>query len=211
MASKQIEQKEHECFVCKKLTTKFCQKCKTIYYCSRECQLYNWSVVHKHFCASLPFPQPSPNTVIGVYLPENSPQPVLVKLPTKLMHDHEEGSSFTTVDLDEYIGDVYKGFNYMPSNPLKGIEGELKDTLLFHYRDSFNLDGSKDNVCIQKITENKCPFPWRGPMVVIKQSGNYFRLPDGDPKDITVEDFSNIIDYLLWYGSKLPGSVENPF
>ncbi len=41
--------KQRECVVCKKLNAKLCGNCKTVAYCSRECQLSHWKV-HKPLC-----------------------------------------------------------------------------------------------------------------------------------------------------------------
>ena len=132
--------------------------------------------------------------MLGVLLPEDSTQPILVNIQTM------KKGSMVVVNEKQFIGNVESSRNWMPYNPLKGNK-QLDDTLMFYFRDNFFNDGSKENVCIKKLTNGKCPHGWRGPMLVTKQKGDIFKERNSSPKDVTAQDFGNIIDYLLFYGS----------
>ncbi len=42
------------CFVCEKITTNICSRCKKIYYCSKECQIKDWKE-HNLICTPMQF------------------------------------------------------------------------------------------------------------------------------------------------------------
>ena len=75
----------------------------------------------------------------------------------------------------------------------------LDEKFEFAFRDNFLNDGSKPNKCINNLTRGKAPHDWRGPIVVMK-----FQLQRYSEKylDMTMEDTTQIIDFLLEYGSR---------
>ncbi len=54
-----------KCMVCNNETKTTCGKCKVIFYCTKECQIYDWSDKHKHFCPNLPIL--TPQSIIYAY------------------------------------------------------------------------------------------------------------------------------------------------
>jgi len=96
-----------------------------------------------------------------------------------------------------YLGEC-TGNNYMQSNPFK--ETNLKDTLVFSYRDNFLNDGSPLNRCIQNIYMGKNDYPWRGPVLVFKMKG--LEVAWNEYADMTTNDLEDVVDYFCWYGKR---------
>jgi hypothetical protein len=190
------------CIFCKvNIGSKKCSRCKVACYCDKNCQINDWPV-HKFFCGSLPFPKPaarkSGKTVRAVYLPELSGDPVLINLPiiNDFIEDGYEEVWFERPELENYLGEGIYGRNWMPLNPLKKTR-KIADTIEFKYRENFLHDGSKLNQCVQKITQNRSFYDWKGPIIVTRYRG---KGAEGDYLDLEEHDFLDIIDYLLWYG-----------
>ena len=193
----------NSCIVCIKTATKYCSKCKSIRYCSRECQVSDWSS-HKFFCASLPFPpkentSPSTRTITGLLLNPDSLTPKIVEVPLDITFEN-----YKLPNTEPFIGAI-ESSNYMQSNPI--TNKNLKDTLVFIFRDNFLNDGSLPNTCIEKLYKGKNDYPWKGPVLVVKMKG--FSIERNIYADINYSDFKDIVDYFCWYGQKNPDSRFN--
>ena len=136
-------------------------------------------------------------------LPESGVKPIIIELALELqVYDGE--SFYTTKSKNFIIKPGEKIFTevahqYIPSNPLKP-KRKFKDTLLLEFRDSFYNDGSTLNTTVQKITKDRMTHDWRGPLLITKIKGkDLFNMPTYI--DFQLEDFEDVIDYLLWYGS----------
>jgi tetratricopeptide (TPR) repeat protein len=190
------------CFVCKKDTTKFCQKCKTVYYCSRECQVNDWKI-HKHYCPSLPMPPKviGKDSVIGLLFSENATHPTFVHVPLEEYIEEICGKEYRHLITNNktFLKDT-PGFSYWEENPLKNKP--LENTLIFAYRDNFLNDGSKVNECVKKVSSNMNQHQWRGPLLVTKKMG-YMSQHKERYLDVELTDFPDIIDFFLYYGSEL--------
>ena len=184
------------CLSCGKYSTATCAKCHCTYYCSKSCQRADWPV-HKFICSSLPFPpKVKPESVYGFYFPETGDKPVLIEIPIEESYDEDDGY-YKSIMLSEFLND--KATSHMQRNNVKNKL--LNDTLEFCYRDSFLTDGSVTNKIIETITNNQNPLNWRGPVVVYKVKGHdlwerYSYI------DVELQDFADVIDFYLWYGSK---------
>jgi hypothetical protein len=185
-----------KCVVCFKLTNLSCSKCG-LNFCGKSCQDQEWSK-HKHFCDSLPVSIKNSNneSVWAFLFPENSEKVIQIQVPIIIEYFEEELLSLP--QLNEFIGSCGAS-SYMPRNPYNK-DRLISDMLLIHYRDTFLIDGSKSNLCIKVLTQGRNPHDWRGPVVVMKAKGTNI-YESNDYIDIKVEDFLNIVDYFLWYGS----------
>jgi hypothetical protein len=189
-----------KCFVCKKDTNKRCTKCHLVFYCDRQCQSSDWNI-HKHYCNSLPIP-PKVNgnsSVVGVLLEENSLNPTFVQVPLY----SEIGESHVKTNVQKFLKVRDIGRYWLEYNPLKNNK-QLGNTLLFHYRDNFLNDGSQPNKCVSQISSGRNPHGWRGPMLVTKSKGYITKNRSSEGfLDVELTDFSDIIDFFLFYGSDL--------
>ena len=184
-----------KCEICKTVTTTSCSKCHVVYYCSKECQTKDWSI-HKYFCGSLPIPKklPGEKSVYGILLPEKEKNPRLVKV---LLKEKDIGGEIVAMPDCRAIIGAHCDHRDMPYNPLKGNK-PLPKMLVFKFRDNFLNDGSLPNQTVANITKGKKTVDWRGPILVIKlkdcdDSTEYF--------DMEMKDLSDVIDFLLWYGT----------
>jgi hypothetical protein len=197
-----VSKKAETCLVCKKQTTKCCQKCNCVFYCSRECQVKDW-IIHKHYCQSLPIPPKvnGKNSVIGVLLDENAPNPKFVHVP--LMYVESYGEKLLVTNKELFLKTNQVSRYWLEYNPLKDNK-LLGNTLLFQYRDNFFNDGSQVNKCVKKLCADKNPHDWRGPMLITKSKGYITQNFSSEGfLDVKLTDFSDIIDFFLYYGSAL--------
>jgi hypothetical protein len=176
-----------------------CSKCKIANYCNKECQTKDWGI-HKLICGPMPPKLLLRNSVYGILLSEFSAKPQIVEVPYKTLHeDYEQGYDFDVFISESFFGKKMIGRNVWPYNPLKG-DRAFENVLEFNYNDDFLNDDSLENQCIKKITKNKNPHPWRGPMLVLKIRGNNW-VPYQRYMDMSVKDMNDVVDFLLWYGS----------
>jgi hypothetical protein len=192
ISNDQIDELLHlpECNICKKETNNSCSQCHAVFYCSSKCQSIDFKI-HKFFCSSLPFPLKinEKNSVAGVFLSEYSPEPILVQVP---IHFEVSGSS---IFFKEYPTTKL----FMQANPLKASK-IFKDTLIFEYQECFSDNFSiEENSCVKHLTNNKNPTQWRGPILITKHEGLQSWAPFHNYLDITINDFSNIVDFFLTY------------
>jgi hypothetical protein len=194
---------EKLCFSCKNKTTKKCVKCEAAYYCTKECQVKDWSI-HKLICDYSLFPnKKAEKSVMGILLPETGTKPIIVEVP--LEFTSYLGESFYRTKSENFIlkktGMVIKevSYHYITENRSKPNR-KLKNTLLFEFRDNFFNDGSLPNTTIREITKHQMTHDWRGPVLITKMIGKPSeKMPDYI--DIELNDFIDVIDYLKWYGS----------
>jgi hypothetical protein len=94
-------------------------------------------------------------SVFGILLPENDAKPVVVEV------------NIIDVDYSKFLGKGDYDVRYYYGNPNRSYE----DTLIILFRANFMRDGSKPNKCIQRITGEKAPMSWNGPVLVMKLKG----------------------------------------
>lgn len=198
-----------KCEHCGKSGDKKCSKCHSVGYCSRECQLADWSAAHKFFCAALPFPsrEPEENAVYGFLLQEEgSIKIVKVKIIKKTDKDLHEPELAPYLDPNGTIKPDPKkppyGSNFLPKKPI-GVKN-FENTLQINYRQKFLNDGSRANKCIQKLTGNKEHHDWRGPMLLLKLKIDPSKdkiEPESNPYiDMSMSDLQDMRNFFQWYG-----------
>ncbi len=193
---------ETPCFKCTNFTATHCSKCKVIAYCSKDCQTKDWKI-HKIFCSSLPFPQSQKTTkfekITGILFNPNNLIPSLVEIELNIKFENN-----MLPDTILFIG-ATESFNYMQSNHFK--KRNLRDTLVFAFRDNFLNDGSPINKCVQKIYKGKNNYPWCGPVLVMKMKG--LNVCENKYADMTPQDFEDVVDYFCWYGKTEESRFES--
>ncbi|KAF7959544.1 hypothetical protein EAE96_001160 [Botrytis aclada] len=167
-------------FCCKSNSSKKqCGSCKSIIYCSRECQRLDWSF-HKSFCkafASLP-PRPSDGHSLALYFPVDlDPRLEWVRRPDSLhSKSNDEGFDFRSL-----------------------CSSKLKPTLRWPYilcRGGCRDDDGKLNHSVVSFTRGAY---WTGPLVVFRR-----KSPGIDPaiiQDIALDDLPKVIRLLRQIGT----------
>ncbi len=205
MNDKENEPTNNSCLICSQAATKLCSKCKVVYYCSRECQEADWSS-HRFFCASLPFPPkvPAKKSINGVLLNPESSTPRLVEVP--LIEWHFEGKSSIIPEVEPLIKATFLARNYMEINPFS--KKELRDVLVFEYRENFRSDGSKANKWIDNVHKGR--QLWRGPVLIYKVKGHdLFMLEQNGYADVNMKDFKDIVDFFKYSHEHLTQNTRN--
>jgi hypothetical protein len=197
-----------KCELCNRVGDKICSKCHSVGYCSRECQLADWSSTHKFFCATLPFPsrETGDQTVYGFLLQEDGVIKIVNVKIIKTKKDLYEPDLTPHLDPNGTIKpDPNKppfGKNYLPKKPIGSKNFET--TLQISYRTKFLNDGSRANKCIQKITGNKEHHDWRGPMLLLKLKIDTTKEkiePEVNPYiDMQMQDMTDMRTFFQWYG-----------
>lgn len=73
----------------------------------------------------------------------------------------------------------------------------LRNKLIVHYRDHFQVDGSAPNQSIITATKGKQKVQWKGPLVVLAHKVDGTRDPPFD--DATAHDLRDVVDWLCRY------------
>ncbi|KAH7416906.1 hypothetical protein BKA64DRAFT_591508 [Cadophora sp. MPI-SDFR-AT-0126] len=84
-------------------------------------------------------------------------------------------------------------------NALRGFN--LNYTVKVIGREAALINGSTPNICVRHTTKGQTTHVWKGPIVVMRQSGTAI-----DPlfyEDIRAGDFRVAVDYFLSYGRGL--------
>ncbi|KAH0556756.1 hypothetical protein GP486_005453 [Trichoglossum hirsutum] len=197
------------CAICNSPNSYSCASCYSAAYCSIECQQTDWPV-HKTLCKIFKNFQSSTRTSsrskLGLLLPVDSKTPRPVWVECELINDYEyEGDlPYEYSHVDSLLG-TDKPFPERKSitrNIFRGFS--LDHTVKVVCRETFLVDGSKKNICIEELTRGKMLHDWRGPIVILSEPGTAI-----DPRiyqDITLSDLRIAVDYFLTYGDY---SIEN--
>jgi len=189
----------NDCSVCFKTTNNLCGACGLINFCSKECQIKEWSI-HKLVCDALPFPEKilTGKHVYAFYLPEDAEKVVLAQVLIESKFDEDDGTYWDCPKLEPFIGDGCRDQRYMMSNQFNKSR-VMKDMLIIFFRDAFLKDGSKSNKLVKKMTSNFQQNDWRGPMLILKAKGTILES-NQHYLDVDLKDFSHVIDFFLSYG-----------
>jgi len=187
------------CKACEVATTR-CQRCKAVTYCGRDCQKADWDV-HKLLCNEQCLPSSLPkatsrdqNSILGIFLPESSPHPRLVRVPYTFKSDEDGG--FWFVDTSQYFRDLTSRIR---SDWLPGFNKNNPNAYHIYFLDNFLNDGiSKENACLKamKSTQECSKNYWRGNILLMKAEPC-----ERDPsfRDMKVQDVRYAIDALILY------------
>jgi hypothetical protein len=186
--------KEEACSKCFSSTNKTCAKCKSVFYCSRECQVSDWSLTHKFVCQPDPFPSKQDEmrdvgqySVYGFLLAEKVQ---LVEIDVE-----EDEASSDLVNLKAFLGEDDLRQVVWTCNPVTGRQ--FPYALVMRYRTYRFQDGSNELAC--KLTNNSNAHDWQGPLVIMKQAlntQNGFESNKQRYLDIELKDLNDVIDNL---------------
>ncbi|ESZ89559.1 hypothetical protein SBOR_10055 [Sclerotinia borealis F-4128] len=166
-------------------------------------------LLHKKICktfTTLPS-RPSPSHKLAIFFPVDSKDPQLIWIKCERRVDDEDGIAWEKADTQhlleiENLDPKYqhaREYKHITRNVLRGFN--LSYTVQVIVRETFLIDGSTPNGCVQHTTKGQTIHDWRGPILVMRQPGTAI-----DPlfyKDITAGDFRVAIDYFLSYGRDL--------
>ncbi|KAJ1565075.1 hypothetical protein HK096_004674, partial [Nowakowskiella sp. JEL0078] len=163
--------------------SKKCSACRSIRYCSIECQKTDWNI-HKLICKELPFPpkDKSKSTINAFVFHTDSQKPQLKQFTV----------SNKRIDFDMVFGkDPLIGHSYV-----EGIDvfNKSRKVLKVLYRDLFLNDGSPPNKCILHLTNKRAGHPWMGPVIAIR--GDL----DGNYCDVESQDLTKLQKFFMQYG-----------
>ncbi|KAI9652820.1 MAG: hypothetical protein M1831_006345 [Alyxoria varia] len=184
MESEAIPDLDNEdCAICSEKQAKRCNKCKSISYCSKECQTADWKS-HKLVCNQFACmkERPNPSLKLGIkFLPEEG-NPILIwangdQFPEELFVDSPD--YHTTPRQLEIEQNVIR-------------DRELNGSVILRYDDNFACNGSKHNVCLRKACGRALSREWRGPVGIVAFSG--FKKYDS-----TGSGYRDALDYYVAY------------
>ncbi|KAL8994816.1 MAG: hypothetical protein Q9169_005323 [Polycauliona sp. 2 TL-2023] len=189
-----------------------CAECRSIWYCSRECQRIDWTF-HKHLCREVKKFQdrPEPESVRAIFFPENDKAPkfVWLKQDDDLLDLEYVVEKFKDGEIEGLLsvadGDVAQ--QYVTRSPRRDQmpENTTARMYLFH-RQNLHTDGSRPNMSVGWVTKGKFQFSWRGPMVAVLTRFDASEEKDNDAmlEDISMVDFRDLMDFFGSYGQLVP-------
>ncbi|KAK3699736.1 hypothetical protein LTR37_016341 [Vermiconidia calcicola] len=193
---------------------KACVQCRGIKYCTVECQEADW-YTHKYLCKNYAklSQRPGPSWRRAILLPAENVDPHFIWIDTEANED-EDRSRSTNEAQKKYNFDRPRGvpvFDYIhkyavpkwadlfgpdraypaQSTVVLGNTGSgqhLDHSINLHYRDTFLLDGSKDNRSFAQLARGRATSSLRGPVVICGWSKvvDPIACRDLDPSDLTV-------------------------
>ncbi|KAH6975009.1 hypothetical protein BKA56DRAFT_589904 [Ilyonectria sp. MPI-CAGE-AT-0026] len=190
------------CTICETPGARACARCKSSHYCSKECQLDDWPV-HKLLCASFSSfamsARPSETHFRGIFFPQDRPKPQVAWLDCQWHDDEDDGIKWQHPDLNPFLGPD----SWPKSIPIQTdavLQRILPDTINICYRDGFLVDGSMPNRSAAAVvaTLPGQSHDWRGPIIVVGKKGQGLDPPQC--RDLDMNDFRYIADYLISYG-----------
>ncbi|KAL4744885.1 hypothetical protein BDW72DRAFT_212011 [Aspergillus terricola var. indicus] len=187
------------CVMCNTIPGLQCSRCRSTYYCSRDCQKSDFPS-HRLLCkqfAAQP-DRPSPEHKRAIFFQHQ--------------YDEEDGIRWTQIDPYPYLGTdkPFKGIMRIEHNPVRcrnlgsGFTGfaQYKEgycVSLIH-RDAYLRDGSSINRSVLASVKASCasttPHHYHGPMVALRE------IHHEDYADITLADFRHLMDYLVSYRNR---------
>ncbi|KAI1204516.1 uncharacterized protein F4807DRAFT_447060 [Annulohypoxylon truncatum] len=188
------------CIICNTSSANFCDRCKSIRYCSKACQRADWPT-HKLLCKAFSnfdtTKRPSKNHFRAIFFPVDKEKPELIWLHCPWRDDEEDGW-YQHPDKKPFLGvDVFASTTSIQRNRI--LERDLSDTINLCYSDSFLVDGSRPNRSIAAITATK-PYrslDWRGPILAYGKEG--LGIDQIACKDLDLNDFRHVADLLISY------------
>ncbi|KAL4962166.1 uncharacterized protein BDV14DRAFT_179123 [Aspergillus stella-maris] len=201
------------CVMCNTSPGLRCSRCRSTYYCSRDCQKSDFPS-HRLLCkqfATQP-DRPSPEHKRAIFFPVEKDNPCLIWIPCSRQYDEEDGIRWTQIDPYPYLGTdkPNKGIMRIEHNPIRcrNLGCGFTDSAQYKeghcvsliYRDAYLKDGSSMNRSVLASVKASCasttPYRYCGPMIALQE------IHYEDYADITLADFRHLMDYLVIYRNR---------
>ncbi|TFK70047.1 hypothetical protein BDN72DRAFT_839476, partial [Pluteus cervinus] len=179
--------------------TLLCQQCRSIAYCSKECQKSDWSC-HKLVCSQFKEvpARPGESWKLAIFFAEDSPSPKLIWAECKTMYDPDDiPSTWYMPNIDQYICPKTKPesspeYNVVGRNLVRNRDLEYQ--LVVVARDTFLFDGSQINQGVKKATKGMMGHTWCGPITAMHTTNKRYDSVT-TYGDVTLRDFRDVVDY----------------
>ncbi|KAI0441739.1 hypothetical protein F4803DRAFT_521955 [Xylaria telfairii] len=198
------------CLICKKANSLRCSRCKSVSYCSKQCQRGDYPV-HKLLCTSFQSfdttTRPTKEHVRAILFPVDNNRPKLIWLHCEWVEPEDKfDKRWQRPNAKPFLNND-NGYSVpIQYNPV--LARRLYNTVSVSFRDTSLVDGSQHNGSIAAIV-NTMPgshHDWRGPIIAYGQVGP--RLDPYECRDINMIDFRHVADYFVSYGSGLASSMQ---
>jgi hypothetical protein len=200
------------CTFCGKGASELCARCKSLSYCSKECQTADWKV-HKLLCATLKMFTAPPESDLrrAVLFPQDDDAPKWVWIIGEFDGDQHNPNALQNI-LNNALPNPHDQANTFPRldrllrNDVRGRTPQ--HTLFMVSRKDFQTDGSRLNKSVAKVTNGQMKIQWRGPIVFMARKGQATTEPAvsilpaqqlSDSEDMTTHDFRDVVDILSTY------------
>lgn len=193
------------CLVCNNPDSQFCDRCRSVRYCSKACQVADWPVhklLYSAFAAFRSSTRPTDEHFRAIAFPVDKPKPELVWVHCEWHEDDDDDFRIPSFQIPDSAALLGQGAS-LASSPIQFdlvLDRPLCDTVQLAYRDTYLIDGSPPNRSVASITaSHRVPHPWRGPFVAYGKVGlGYDQIRC---RDLDMVDFRHVADYFLSYGS----------
>lgn len=175
------------CVMCRTSTAKLCDGCKSVSYCSKECQKDDW-VAHKSLCKQVTAffaTRPSTSHCAGIVFPEDEHDPKLVWVKCDPLADVASLLGRPSSEPEPLI---------LTNNRRRSYD--LGHSLVLYERKGG--DGSQSSMAIIKITGGVRAKDYRGPVLVLPETRRGSRY-----RDITLADVRVAVDHFVSEGHRL--------
>ena len=189
---------------CNKPAPKKCGSCKSILYCSTDCQKKDWSI-HKIICAeytsfeatnSRPADTETVVWKLAILFPADEEKPKFIWMDCLVEEKPDDKGKKTHFEqcaksVQKYLGDGWL-FADLRRPALE------RDQMLEFWRPKTNcIDGLKENKSIRNILKKFPRHGWRGPLIVLRKLAN-----DNEEyseyiayQDVKLEDLPEIVKF----------------
>lgn len=194
------------CLVCKNPDSQLCDRCRSVRYCSKACQVADWPV-HKLLCSAFAAfrssTRPTDEHFRAIAFPVDKKKPELVWIHCKWHDDDDDddfpGPRFPFPDTAALLGQGAP-LALAPIQFDQVLDRPLCDTITLASRDTYLIDGSPPNRSVASITASHAVHHlWQGPFVAYGKVG--LGYDQTHCRDLDMVDFRHVADYFLSYGS----------
>ncbi|KAH8884889.1 hypothetical protein GQ53DRAFT_374104 [Thozetella sp. PMI_491] len=204
-----------QCAICNTDHARLCQRCKSIAYCSTDCQTTDWPC-HKLVCTQFAEGaeeakegnRPEPQTrdlrmTRGMLFDPDSKRPQLIWVKCRRHADEESGVSFQDAEVDKFLGvdGAESERLFAEHNRVRGGR-QMQSFVEVWYRPDAPADLAAHpelrlNKSIVAATGGKTLRQWEGPVVVMAMSAASGGIVDpGFYRDISGWDFRDAVDFI---------------
>lgn len=200
------ENQQRICSMCNEVGLRACSGCKSVSYCSIECQQTDWPV-HKLLCKfQADLQPPTERHRRGILFPADLTAPQFVWVSCDQRQAEEGEPAWEHSDVKPFLGSGNPSpLRYLVQrNVLRSRD--IGHTIEIVGRDAFLIDGSILNQSIVRVTNGVAPHTWKGPILALRKKGLA-----ADPlhyDHITMSDLREVVDYFLTYGDEAVGRTD---